>query len=304
MKVLVTGGAGFIGSHIVDLLIENNHEVVIIDNLSTGNKKNINPKAKFYEADITCPDILNIFQQEKPDAVCHQAAQINLRTSVKEPIKDATINILGTINLLECARQTDVKKFVYASSSGARYGNPASVPCDETHPIKPMSPYGISKHSAEHYVWLYSQLYDIDHNIVAYANVYGPRQDPKGEAGVISIFINAIKDNKECTIFGDGNQTRDYVYVKDVAMANLLALENTTSSKNFNISTGVETSVNELFDKIKIIMGKGESIHTDPVPGEVQKIALSYNLAQKELNWKPKTQLDQGLRQTIEFFKD
>ncbi len=303
MKILLTGGAGFIGSHIADLLIEKGHEVVIIDNLSAGKKENINPKAKFYNISITNPNIIKIFEEEKLDAICHQAAQINVRASIKEPAYDADINILGTINLLECSVKTNVKKFVYASSGGARYGEPENLPCDESHPIKPLSPYGISKYTAENYVKFYSKNHGLDYNILAYSNVYGPRQNPKGEAGVVGIFIGNMLDNKACKIFGDGNQTRDFVFVKDIAKANLLALEKTTKNKNFNISSGEETSVNQIFKKLKEILGKGESANMNAVSGEVKRIYLNSELAKKELGWQAETNLDDGLKKTADWLR-
>jgi len=304
-KVLVTGGAGFIGSHIVDLLIEKNYEVIVVDNLSTGKKTNLNTKAKFYNADITNADqIQKIFANEKPDAVCHQAAQINVRKSIADPVYDAKENIIGTINILNSCIKTKVKKFVYASSGGARYGEPIKVPCDESHQIVPLSPYGISKHTAEHYIEYFSKIYGFDYNIVAYGNVYGPRQDPLGEAGVISIFLDCVSNKKICKIFGDGEQTRDYVFVLDVAKANLKALKNETKSKNFNIGTGISTSVNELFNKMEIIIGEAKSVNTSPIPGEVKHICLDISLAAKELGWKPEFDLDNGLKNTVAWFKN
>lgn len=304
MKIIVTGGVGFIGSHIVDLLIEKGHGVVVVDNLSTGRKDNLNSKAKFYMMDVNDTKLIEVFEKEKPEIVCHQAAQINVRTSLVNPINDAYINILGTINLLECCRKTKVRKFVYASSGGARYGEPINLPCKETDSIHPLSPYGISKHSAEHYIELYNKIYGMEYNILAYANVYGPRQDPWGEAGVISIFINNILSGKECKIFGDGKQTRDYIFVKDIAKANLLAIEKITKTKNFNIGTGKETSVNDLFEKISKIIGKGKAAHTDKIPGEVLRIALDCNLAKNELGYQSSTEIDEGLKLTVDGYEE
>ncbi|MBU0536065.1 MAG: NAD-dependent epimerase/dehydratase family protein, partial [Nanoarchaeota archaeon] len=247
MKVVVTGGAGFIGSHIVDILISKGYDVVVVDNLSTGKKDNINPKARFYEVDITnSPFLVKVFEKEKPDFVIHEAAQINVRKSVSEPVFDAITNIIGTIELLELCREHKVKKIVYAGSGGACYGEPEQIPCNELHPVNPICHYGVSKHAAEHYFFLYKYLYRIDYVILRYSNVYGPRQDPKGEAGVISIFLDKIKNQEKPNIFGDGEQTRDYVYVSDVARENLLALESQSQTSIFNIGTGRETSVNQL----------------------------------------------------------
>ncbi|MFC1753815.1 NAD-dependent epimerase/dehydratase family protein, partial [Thermoproteota archaeon] len=302
-KVLVTGGAGFIGSHIVDILIENDYDVVIVDNLSTGNKANINPKARLYEVDITNILLRDVFKKEKPDFVIHEAAQINVRKSVTEPVFDAITNIVGTIELLECCKDFKVKKIVYAGSGGACYGEPEQLPCDEKHAVNPVSHYGVSKHAAEHYFFLYNYLYKIDYVILRYSNVYGPRQDPKGEAGVISIFLARINEDKKPQIFGDGEQTRDYVFVGDVARANLLALEKETKSTIFNIGTGKETSVNELYALIKKAT-ETEIIaeHTDPIPGEVQKISLDCSLVEKDLGWIPKVDIESGINQTVEWF--
>jgi UDP-glucose 4-epimerase len=304
MKVLVTGGAGFIGSNIVDLLAEKGYDVVVVDNLVTGKKKNVSKKAKFIKADIRSKKLVKVFETERPDAVCHQAAQVCVRKSVEEPDYDAKNNIIGTINLLQCCVKTGVKKFVYASSGGARYGEPVNLPCSEEHQIKPLCPYGISKYTAEHYIRLFCDMNGIDYNIVAYGNVYGPRQDPFGEAGVIAIFMGKIKKGEKCKVFGDGEQTRDYVYVGDVAEANLLALEKSTESRNFNIGTGTETSVNQLFELIREVMGNGEKEHISAVPGEVRRIFLDCSKAEKELGWKARTGLKEGLKKTAEWFKD
>lgn len=301
-KVLVTGGAGFIGSNIVDLLIENGYDVIVVDNLVTGNKENVNKKARFCNADITRPELRKIFEKERPDFVIHEAAQINVRKSVTEPMFDAESNITGTINVLECCKDFKVKKILYSSSGGACYGNPEYMPCDEKHPVNPICHYGVSKHAAEHYFFLYNFLYGLDYVILRYANVYGPRQDPKGEAGVIAIFMGRIKEGKKPLIFGDGKKTRDYAFVSDVAMSNLLALEKKTKSRIFNIGTGKETSVNEIYTLIKKASGtKIDAEHVDPVPGEVERIKLDCSLAKKELGWQPEVQIEEGIKRTFEW---
>ncbi|MFA6461403.1 MAG: NAD-dependent epimerase/dehydratase family protein [Candidatus Woesearchaeota archaeon] len=300
-KVLVTGGAGFIGSHIVDLLIRKGYSVVIVDNLSTGNKKNINSQAKFYLLDLTNLDLLRkVFIEEKPQFVYHVAAQVNVRKSVNDPIFDAKTNILGSINVLECCKEFKVEKIIYSSSGGACYGEPEYLPCDETHPVNPMCQYGITKHTVEHYLYLYHKLYGLNYVILRYANVFGPRQDPSGEAGVVSIFIEQIKSNKVCKIFGDGEQTRDYVYVEDVARANLLALEKMTISRMFNLGTGIPTSVNQIFFLLQELTHKGSKEHVSPVLGEIKDIHLDYSLAEKELGWKPTMGLKEGLSKILE----
>ncbi|MDK2814152.1 MAG: UDP-glucose 4-epimerase [Thermoanaerobacter sp.] len=302
MKILVTGGAGFIGSHIVDLLIENGYEVVIVDNLSTGKEEFINKKAIFYKKDITDDDLYEIFEKEKPDYVVHQAAQIDVQRSIDDPVFDAKVNVLGTVNLLECCRKSGVKKIVYASSA-AVYGNPEYLPIDEVHKINPISYYGISKHTAEHYFEVYSQLYDLKYTILRYANVYGIRQDPKGEGGVISIFIDKMLKGERPIIFGDGNQTRDFVYVKDVAKANLLALEK-GDSEVVNISTNKATSINKLVELMNEIMNTSlEPIYAEPRKGDIVHSYLDNKKALEVLGWKPEYSLKDGLRETIECYR-
>jgi UDP-glucose 4-epimerase len=303
MKILVTGGAGFIGSHIVDLLIDKGHYVIVVDNLVTGKKENVNSKAKFYEVDICSSFLEEVFIEEKPDYVIHVAAQVNVRKSINDPLYDANVNILGSIRLLELCRKYNIKRIVYTSSGGARYGEPLNIPCSEKHSIKPLCPYGVSKHAVEHYLYFYNKVYGLDYNIVAYANVYGPRQDPMGEAGVVSIFIGRLLKNSECLIFGDGEQTRDFVYVSDVASAAVLALEKETESKDFNIGTGVETSVNKIFFILKDLNKKGKCKYVDAVAGEIRNISLDISQAKDELGYEPKVEIREGLKRTFDFFK-
>ncbi len=301
MKVLVTGGAGFIGSHVVDLLLKKGYNVSIVDDLSTGRVENLNTKAKFFNLDICDKKLRNVFKKEKFDFVVHHAAHINVRNSVKNPMFDANSNILGSINLLECCRDFKIRKIVYASTGGAIYGEPEYLPADEKHPVKPLCPYGISKHVVEHYLELYQKLYGINFVALRYANVYGPRQDPLGEAGVVAIFTGKYLKNEIPTIFGDGKQTRDFVYVRDVAESNLLSLEKNISGI-FNIGTGIETSVNDLSKKLeKITKSKVKAKHGSAVPGEVRRIALDIKLAKKVLGWRPKIKLDAGMKETVEW---
>ena len=300
MKVLITGGAGFIGSHIVDKFLENNHEVVVLDNLTTGNLDNVkhNDNIKFINKNILDKD-LNF---EGVDVVIHHAAQINVRTSVENPILDGDINILGLINILEKMKEYGVKKIIFASSGGAVYGEPEYMPVDEKHKVAPMSPYGLSKYCGEEYIKLYNRLYNIDYTILRYSNVFGERQDPLGEAGVISIFIDKMVKNEKATIFGDGGQTRDFVYVGDVAEANLKALD--WKNEIVNIGTGIETSVNELYSVIANAMGyNGEPIYGAPRDGEVYRISLNINKA-KKLGWKPSVELKEGIKRTVEWIKN
>ena len=303
-KVLVTGGAGFIGSNIADLLLEKGYEVIVVDDLSTGSRKNLGKDVKLYVKDICKADISSVFEKEKPDYVIHEAAQINVRTSVSNPVFDAKVNILGSINILSCCKDYGVKKVVYASSGGAIYGEPVRLPADEKHPIRPLCPYGASKYSVENYLYIYKKNFGLDYVALRYANVYGPRQDPLGEAGVIAIFMNKLSKGEKPVIYGDGEQTRDFVYVGDVARANLAALEKKTKGTEYNIGTGVETSVNKLYEKLRKVMTTNISaVHADAVPGEVRRIYLDNSLAAKELDWKPATNLEAGLEKTLQWFK-
>jgi UDP-glucose 4-epimerase len=299
MKILVTGGAGFIGSHVVVRYIKEGHTVVVVDNLTTGNKQNLHSKTLFYDCDIASPQLLEIFKKEKPDVVNHHAAQMNVRHSLEDPLYDAQVNILGTINVLSCCVKMHVKRFLFISSGGAIYG-PAPIPTHETYPPSPLSPYGLSKYVGEQYVQLYSQLYGLSYVILRYANVYGSRQNPKSEAGVIAIFIDKMKRGEEPIIFGDGNQTRDYIYVKDIVQANVLAL---TKGKNqiINLGTGKETSVNTLFSLLKKEMCfQKKALYGEEIIGEIRAGALDITRAQKILDWQPPYSLESGLHKTVE----
>ncbi|AOR24753.1 NAD-dependent epimerase/dehydratase family protein [Clostridium taeniosporum] len=304
MKILITGGAGFIGSNIADLLIEENHEIVIVDNLSQGKRENVNENARFYKCDIVNAEELElVFTIEKPEIVIHNAAQIDVQTSLKKPSLDAEVNIKGTINILECCRKFGVRKIIYPSSA-AVYGNPKYLPVDEEHPINPISFYGTSKHTPEHYIKTYSRLYDIKYTIFRYANVYGIRQDPKGEGGVISIFIDKFLENKSPIIFGDGNQTRDFVYVKDVSKANLLALTN-GDNKICNISTQKQNSINELFATMKDLLNSNlEAIYKQERNGDIKESSLKNEKAHKFLKWNTEYSLKEGLKETCMYYKE
>jgi UDP-glucose 4-epimerase len=216
-KILVTGGAGFIGSHVVDLFLEQGYEVVILDDLSTGRASNLNPQAKFYQMDIRSPEVRSVFDAERPDYVSHHAAQMDVRRSVAQPLFDADVNIVGSINLIECAKDFGVKRFVYISTGGAVYGEPERLPCDEAHPINPICQYGASKHTVEHYLYMYHVNYGLKYTVLRYPNVFGPRQDPHGEAGVVAIFTGKMLSGEPVVVNGDGEQTRDFVYVGDCA---------------------------------------------------------------------------------------
>ena len=302
MKILVTGGAGFIGSYVVDALIKKGHKVVVVDNLSTGKRDYVNKDARFYESDIT-ESISEIFTKEKPEVVIHMAAQVMLRDSLENPMFDAKTNILGTINVLEECRKNDVKRVVYTSTGGARVGEPEYLPVDEKHPLNPCSPYGISKHTAEHYVWMYKKLYDLDYLIFCFGNVYGPRDDPKCKR-VTALFTQSMINNETPTIFGDGKQTRDFIYVLDLAEFIVDSLDKKPNHKLFHLANGTQISVNEIFKILKDISGfKGEAKHTESIKGEVRDIVLDTSLAQKEFGWKPKHSFKDGLKETFEWFK-
>ena len=301
MQILVTGGAGFIGSNLVDGLIAKGHKVIVVDNLSTGKKKNLNKQAKFYQMDIRNEELKQVFAANQITHVIHHAAQIDVQHSIKDPSFDAQNNILGTINLLENCRIYEVEKIIYASSA-AVYGEPEYLPLDEQHPIKAMSPYGISKHTPEHYIKMYSQLYNLKYTIFRYANAYGPRQDPKGEGGVVSIFVDQMLAQKRPHIFGDGKQTRDFIHVYDIVKANILALKSGDNSL-LNISTANRDSVNDLVANLNQISAYDlKPIYEEARPGDILHSSLDNSKAKEILNWSPDYDFKAGLQQTVEFY--
>lgn len=305
MKIMVTGGAGFIGSHVVDTFVNHGHEVVVVDNLSTGRRSNLNPSATFYEVDIRSPEMENIFENEQPQVVDHHAAQMDVRRSVEDPLFDADVNVLGSIKLIELARKYNVERFIYISTGGAVYGEPEYLPCDEEHPINPICPYGASKHTVEHYLFMYRELYDLDYVVLRYPNVYGPRQDPHGEAGVVAIFSGQMLQNAPVVINGDGDQERDFVYVKDCARANLLALNTENKNTIFNLGFGVGTTINEVYENLKQITGYQLTAEHGPAKaGETRRIFLEAKKASEFLNWKPTVYLNAGLGETVEYFRE
>ena len=303
-KIMVTGGAGFIGSHVVDVFVNAGYDVVVVDNLSSGRRSNLNPAAKLYEVDIRSPELEDVFKKETPDFVSHLAAQVDVRRSVADPLLDADINILGSIRLIELARKYAVKKMVYISTGGAVYGEPEYLPCDEEHPVNPICQYGISKHAIEHYLYLYEALYGLKYVVLRYPNVYGPRQDPNGEAGVVAIFTGQMLQGKPVTINGAGDQERDFVYVGDCARANLMAIESEATGI-FNLASGVGTSVSELAAVIKEVTGYAlEPTHGPARLGETHKIYLTAEKAGQVLGWEPTVSLRAGLEKTAEFFRE
>jgi UDP-glucose 4-epimerase len=304
MKILVTGGAGFIGSHVVDAYIEQGNEVIIVDDLSTGRISNLNPKARFYQVDIRSPQLGDVFEAERPDIVNHHAAQMNVRRSVADPLFDADVNILGSLKLIEYAKSYQVRKFVYISTGGAVYGEPEYLPCDESHPINPICQYGASKHTVEHYLYMYHVNYGLDYTVLRYPNVYGPRQDPHGEAGVVAIFSGQMLAGEQVVINGDGEQTRDYVYVGDCALANMAVTHQEAATGVYNIGSGKGTSVNEIFSGLRDITGyKLAPLYGPAKVGETRYIYLNADKVSRELGWKPTVSLEDGLRKTVEYFK-
>ena len=304
MKILITGGAGFIASHVADLLIDNGHAIVIVDDLSSGRRENINPRAAFYHVSILDQALADIFREEKPDVVIHHAAQISVRDSVKDPLRDMEINIRGSLLLLEHCKDCKVGKFIFSSTGGALYGEQDYFPADENHPTRPLSPYAIAKLSVEKYLFFYHTTHRLPYTVLRYANVYGPRQDPFGEAGVVAIFCQKMLKNSQPVINGDGEQTRDFVYVGDVARANLLALNHQVTGE-INIGTGIETSINTIFNEIKSLLAPGiPEVHGPAMPGEQLRSVLSYKKARTVLGWEPSMPLTEGLRHTVEFFRN
>jgi UDP-glucose 4-epimerase len=304
VKLLVTGGAGFIGSHIADACIEAGHRVTIIDDLSTGRRENVNPQVRFVQMDIRESNVCELFQEEQFEVVVHEAAQMDVRRSVDDPRFDASVNILGAINLLENCKNTGVRKFIFASTGGAIYGEQDYFPADEQHPVRPLSPYGIAKLATEKYLYYYNQVFGLQYVSLRYANVYGPRQNPHGEAGVVAIFTSKMLSGEQPVINGDGNQTRDYTYVGDVVQANMLAL-NYGESGIFNVGTGIETDVNQIFRTLNRLTGANRDEEHGPAKkGEQMRSVIDHALITNVLGWKPTVSLDEGLRRTVEHFRN
>jgi UDP-glucose 4-epimerase len=302
VRVLLTGGAGFIGSHVADQLLARGHDVTVVDDLSTGKRENVPEGALFYELDIR-GGCVKAFEEFEPEALCHQAAQMDVRRSVREPAFDADVNVLGTLRLLENCVKYGTKKIVFASTGGAVYGEQRTFPAPEKHPLYPVSPYGVSKLACERYLHYYHIQYGLSYLALRYANVYGPRQDPHGEAGVVAIFCGNLVDGCESTINGTGEQTRDYVYVEDVARANVLALEGEAPSGAYNVGTGIETSVNELYELLRETSDKDLlPVHGPAKLGEQLRSSVDPTAAGRALGWRPKTDLATGLEKTLSFF--
>jgi UDP-glucose 4-epimerase len=307
MRILVTGGAGFIGSNTVDALVNvDAGQISVLDDLSSGKRHQVNPKARFHQADLRdAATVKAVIAQERPEVIYHFAAQMDVRRSVADPAMDAQVNLVGLLNLMEAARQHDLKRVVFASTGGAIYGEQEAFPCDEDHPCRPLSPYGIAKLATEKYLFFYHRQYGIEHLALRYANVYGPRQDPHGEAGVVAIFCGRILDGNRCTIFGEGKQTRDYAFVGDIVRANLYALTSKATGIALNIGTGRETSVNDLYAALARVAGEARPPeYAAQRPGEQMRSAISPGRASAILSWKPEVELADGLERTFKYFRD
>ena len=299
-RILVTGGAGFIGSHVADGFLGRGHTVAVVDDLSVGRREHVDPRANFYPVDITDADaVAEVFARERPQIVDHHAAQASVIRSMQDPVYDARVNILGSVNLLEAAREHGVERFIFASTGGALYGEPEYLPCDEDHSVRPLSAYGAAKYAVETYLLVYRQTYGLPFTLLRYANVYGPRQDPYGEAGVVAIFSQRMNQGLDPIIYGTGEQERDFVYVGDVVEANLRALEAPPSGV-YNIGTGQGVSVNRIAALLAdIIQYRGQPVYQAERPGEVFRISLDSARAQTELGWTPRTSLEEGLTLTV-----
>jgi UDP-glucose 4-epimerase len=302
MRILVTGGAGFIGSNISDAFLAKGHEVCVLDDLSSGRRENVSTAATFVRDDIRSPEVEKVFASFQPEVLCHHAAQIDVRKSVADPGFDAEVNVVGSLRLLELCRKHGTRRVLFASTGGAIYGEQDVFPAPETHPARPVSPYGCAKLSVEHYLHYYAVEHGIRSTRLRYANVYGPRQNPHGEAGVVAIFVNKLTAGETPVINGAGEQTRDFVFVGDVVAANVLSLEKDLVGE-YNVGTGVETSVNTLYDSIRRAMGSSTAAkHVPAKPGEQQRSCLDTTALQKATGWRPATPLDTGIRATVDYF--
>ncbi|HVN87895.1 MAG TPA: NAD-dependent epimerase/dehydratase family protein [Candidatus Binatia bacterium] len=303
MKILVTGGAGFIASHIVDGYIAAGHEVVVIDDLSSGKRDNVNPKARFVQLDIQDPAVGEVFARERPEVLNHHAAQMDVRRSVADPVFDARVNLIGLLNLMEHGRRNGLRRVIFASSGGTVYGEQETFPAPETHPLAPVSPYGVAKLASERYLYYYATEYRIPYLACRYANVYGPRQNPHGEAGVIAIFTEKLLRGEQPIINGDGKQTRDYVFVADLVRANVAALASDYTGA-LNFGNGIETDVNTLYQHLVPLCGPPRPEQHGPAkPGEQRRSVVDASAAGRVLNWRPEVSLADGLRQTVEWFR-
>ncbi|MBM3451161.1 MAG: NAD-dependent epimerase/dehydratase family protein [Armatimonadetes bacterium] len=304
MKIIVTGGAGFIGSTVMDHLRAVGYDPVAVDDLRGGRRANLDASYRLYETDIVDGDLAAIFDAERPDVVVHHAAQVSAAISVRDPVLDARVNLIGTLRLLQESVRASVRHFVFASTGGAIYGDTDVVPCDESHPARPISPYATHKLAAEYHLAAFERLFGLRWTALRYANVYGPRQDPHGESGVVAIFAGAMLEGRRPTIFGDGLQGRDYIYVDDVAAANVLALQSEALGK-FNIGTGVVTTTREIYDHLRAALGfAGEPNYRPERPSDVRRIALDATRAETALGWRPRIAIDEGLRRTVEWFRE
>jgi UDP-glucose 4-epimerase len=303
-KILVTGGAGFIGSTIADLFLSNGWDVAVLDDLSSGKREQVPSKARFYPCDVRSGAAVEAVVKEKPTVICHQAAQIDVRKSIADPRFDCDVNLGGLLNVMQAAvKAGSVEQILLASSGGATYGDTDQIPTREEHPARPISAYGVAKAASELYLNVYAHNYGIPYAALRYANVYGPRQDPHGEAGVVAIFTGRLLSGEPCTINGEGKQTRDYVFVGDVARANLLAAEKGFAGA-LNVGTGVETDVNELFARLARAAGVEASPRHGPgKPGEQKRSCIDPSAAARALGWRPEVALDEGLRRTVEYFR-
>ena len=304
MKVLVTGGAGFIGSHLVDRLIQEGHEVVVVDNLSTGKRRNLNRAARLVKLDIQSWRLERIFRNERPHMVMHLAAQMDVRKSVEDPMFDAQVNVLGTLNVLQQSIKHGVRKVVFSSSGGAIYGEQEIYPAPESHVTRPLSPYGVSKLCGEQYLSYYQRVNGLQIVSLRYANVYGPRQDPEGEAGVVAIFIQKLLNNEQAIVNGNGRQTRDFVYVEDVVEANLAAMGQDIQG-TYNVGTGEETSVNDLLGiLVRHTNSTCKEVHGPAKGGEQARSVIDSGKLRQELSWESRTELSEGLKRTVDYFRE